>query len=106
MNEPIPGHLVYGFTKSEEDKKGLYEKDVITVTCPSCKRHCVDIKTVDDQPIFLKHIIVCPFCDEESFIYKTEGSYIYDLPDNVCAKDIVYEEKDQVKLFLGSKNAR
>lgn len=106
MNEH-PAQGLFNVRLFREESKGLYDKSQHTVECPGCNKHLVTIKTVDDRDIALKHTIVCPYCSEESFIVETEGSYIYDLPDdNVIAGDIVYETKDSVKLFLRKKNAR
>lgn len=107
MNDEVENVYTFNDVYIPPEKKGLYEKEQKRVVCPGCNKHIVDIKTVDDQNIFLKHIIVCPYCGEESFIVKTEGSYIYECAnDDIVPMDIVYEKKDLVKLYLGKRNAR
>lgn len=57
----------------ERETKGYQVLDIITIKCPNCNINLLQITKVKESSKRNSIKVICPRCQEESFVVKTQG---------------------------------
>lgn len=87
-------------TEVQKEKVGYSVITDKTITCSNCNKKLLSVVKILEDPNVKHEIkVFCPYCEDESFIYTTDGKLAIGPLDHTVIADMQCQANDNKTLF-------